>query len=345
MNAKPPGFRKHKTGVYFCRWGGQDHYFSKEREPSYQQYLKSLARWGEWRRERNTTRFPPLSASKPIFVAELVAKFLDYKEIEGGPSRRRFYANHLRRFANAFQNVHGSQIRANHLQAMKEDMIRAGYDPRTINHDLSCIKSLFNWASGMEIVPAVNLRFAKPLPLAPTLDRSLSRGQVAHFIKESPARIKPWLAINYLAMMRPSEVVRVVNGQGEWEEPWLFRLHKGKTDVRSQEHRRIVFSDAALAWLGRAEPHWTRQDSYYRCVGRWVDGEAKRRGDGARRLPYSPHVLRHSAATHLHELGAGRENTDLLLGHLPPRVSRTYVRIDWRSLREIVSQLTLPLDD
>lgn len=336
MNEKNPSFRQHKTGVWFTKWGGQNKYFSLDREESRVRYLRSIAEWAEWRQARNLTRFPPMK--KTHLVAGLVSKFLDLKELEGGKSRRSFYANHLRRFDHAYGPARGDRIRASDLQALKEDMTKGGYGPKTINHDLSAIKSLFLWASGMELIPAVNLRFAKGVSLPPTHNKAMAIREVETFLNSSPRHIRPWLAVSYFAMLRPSEIVRVVNRQGEWEQPYLFRLHKGKVDSRSQEFRRIVFSPNALKWLAKCEPRWTRQDSYYRAVERsFVD-------DGKAAWPGGPHPLRHSAATHLSQKGASRSDIDLLLGHLPPRVSRTYVQIAWQSLRRTVARLTLKLD-
>ena len=331
-DAKPlqfPKLHKHKTGQFFAKWGGQFHYYGADAVQAQDKYAEDMNRWREWKTASRAIR--RVVPSKPVFVAQLVAKFLDYKELEGGRRRRSYYANHLRRFANVYGNVHGGLIRAAALQSLKEDMLRSGYDPKTINHDLSCVKSLFLWASGMDYVPAVNLRMAKPMVLAPTPDRSLTRMQVKEFMNAVDGRVKPWLAVQYLCLMRPSEVVKVVNRQGVWEKPWLFRLHHSKTDERSQEFRRIVFSASALVWLKKCEPFCSRQDAYWKAVSRCI-------GD----LPYTPHVLRHTAATHLSEQKVDQRDIDLLLGHLPPRVTRTYVRIDWKSLQGKVARLKLP---
>jgi len=328
MNQRTPSLRQHKTGVWFTRWGGQDHYFSVDKQDSLGRYLDSLKDWSEWRSARNARRFPPMAKAK--LAVDIVERFLEAKEAEGGVGRRRYYHNHLRRFLHGYGHMRADAIRPAQLQALKEEMSRQGYEPKTINHDLSVVKSLFLWASGLDLVPAVNFRPVRSMPLPPTADRALTVEQVHEMIRKAPRGLDCWLAVNYLALMRPSEVVKVVNGWGHWEEPWLFRCH-GKVTGRTQEYRRVVFSDAALSWLAQCEPRWTRQDSYYRAT--------ERAG-----LTGGPHPLRHSAATHLGQLGVARPDIDLLLGHLPPRVSRIYVRIDWQSLRGQVARLSLRYD-
>ena len=326
MNLETPTFRQHKTGVWMTRWGGQDHYFTVDREESYKQYLDSLKQWAEWRAIRSATK--PQAAARPVFVADLVERFLDFKELEGGPRRRSYYRNHLRRFNAAFGTGRADLLRATHLHALKEQMMAAGFAPKTINHDISVVKTLMNWAVGMELVPPVNLSFVKALPVPPGPNKAKTALQVKTDIDKMPMPLQAWLAVNFLTMMRPTEVVRVINQQGVWEEKWLFRLHHYKTELVATEPRRIVFSDEALSWLEKCEPRWSREDTYYQA--------AYRAG-----FEGGPHHLRHSGATCLAKLGVDPRDIDLLLGHLPPHVGRCYGQIDWQRLRPTAALLSL----
>ncbi len=323
---KPPRLFLHATGQWASKWGGRFHYFGAVEATAQVKYLDSIKDWMIWQQSKRSKL--PSQVRRPHLVIGLSERFLKEKADEGGTGRRRHYENHLRLFLHTYGRLRGDMIRGSHLNDFRAWMVKEGYAPRTINHHLSAVKSLLYWASGLDLIPLVNLRTVRGMVLPPVPDKSLSKKQVRHILAKTPDRARPWVAINYLCLMRPSEVVRVVNGWGEWEEKWLFRLHQGKVDSRTQEFRRIVFSDRALWWLEQCEPHWTRQDSYYRALARAG-------------VPDAPHPLRHTAATHLARLGAARADIDLLLGHLPPRVSRTYVRIDWRALRGTVARLRL----
>ena len=59
---------------------------------------------------------------------------------------------------------------------------------------------------------------------------------------------------------RPSEVVRIVHGDGEWVQEGVFRLRVSKTD-RARLPRHLIVSDLAAHWLGICRPHWSRLDS------------------------------------------------------------------------------------
>lgn len=326
MNQRTPTLRKHVRGMWFCRWGGKDHYFGSDRTAAQELYLQSLSEWAQWRSSRNAQRLPPMREA--VSVAELSKKFLDWKEQQGGTNLRAYYNKHIGRFVAAFSHLRADMIRAAHLQAIKSDMLAAHYAPKTVNHDTVAIKAMLDWASGLEMIPAVALRGVKTLPLGPPKHRAIGLDGVRRMIRTAPDKLKPWLAINYLCLMRPTEVVRVVHRQGQWVEKGVFRLDRGKMDQRVSVARHICFSREAFSWLRRAETFWARLDTYSAAV---------RRECG----PGGPHPLRHSGATHLLQQGVARADIDLLLGHSPGRVSVTYAPIAWQPLRELVARITL----
>jgi integrase len=339
MYTKPPKFRKHARGLWFCHWAGKNHYFTRKRAESYKLFLKSIEDWTAWREAREAQR-PRLSSTVDT-MTDLAERFLEAKELERGDDMRRHYTKHLKRFLNAYGPQRVDVVRPIHIQAVKDEMLRGGYAPRTVNHDITAIKVLLNWGCGLEYIPPINLRGVKLLPLGPPPNKAIAVDRVRTMILHPPTadadtirrhkQLAPWLAINYLCLMRPSEVIKVVHKHGEWTEDGIFRLKNGKTDLTAKMARHVVFSDEALTWLDQCQPVWSRLDSYSPAFRRVF-------GSGG------PHPLRHSAATHLGQLGASRADIDLLLGHAPSRVSLTYAPVSWQPLRAIAAQLTLAPD-
>ena len=328
MNDRPPKLSLHKaTGQYRVHWGGQDRYLGKDRAEAQKRYLGELAAWAEWRKSRDQLRLPPLR--QPLLVAELVVRFLDSKERERGRGCRQRYERHLRRFNAMWGDLQADMIRAAQVQAFKEDLIGGRLlAPKTINHELTTISTLFHWAVDFEHIPPVNLRPVKLLRLPEPQPKALSWLEVYSMVYQAPERIGRWLGLQYLAFMRPSEVVKLVWQQGRWEGEGIYRLDglvKGTT-------RRIVLSEEALGWLRACDPCWARPDGYSLAV---------RRACG----PGGPHPLRHSAATHLlQQVGEGsRGLVDCLLGHTAPRVSRMYAPHNYPALRELAGRLSLKL--
>jgi integrase len=320
---RPPGLRQHTTGVWFCHWDGRNHYFTKDRSQSEALYAESLRGWAEWRARRPHSDH----GGRSVSVEGLALKFLEYKEATGGKRRRGYYWNHLQRFVAVFGNVRADLVRARDLQALKVDMVRGGYHPKTVSHDLGCVKSLFRWGVGMEMIGPVSLDFVRADPLPPPQPRVLEPEDVALMVGKVPPELAGWLAVSYLTMARPSEMVLIAGGRGRWETECVFAC-VSKSSSRSGELRRIVFSEEALGWLWQVEPRWQTESGYYQAVSAVLG-------------PGGPHPLRHSGATHLRRAGVAAPDIDLLLGHLPSRVTRSYVQIAWPSLQSSVSPLTL----
>lgn len=310
---KPPKLYRHATGQWCCKWGGRFHYFGTNKKIAKARYLESIKEWAAFKARPRARR----SRRRIIDVAE---RFLDSKDAEGGRDVRGYYAKHLARFITTFADVSAGRIRPRELEHLKQSMLEAGYAPRTINHDLTAIKTMLRWAGSMDLIPPVSFGGVRSLPLGPPPDKSLPDEVVWSMIRASGDRLMPWLALNYLCLARPSEIVRLVHQQGRWVEPGVFRLDRGKIDKSARLPRHLVLSDSALTWLEHASPTWSRLDSYSQAVRRVCE--------------YGPGVLRHSAATNLHRLGVAREDIDLLLGHAPPRVSLTYAPIVWQPLRQ-----------
>lgn len=326
MNTRPPTLQRHVRGTYFTHWGGRRRYLGRDPAEAQRRYLKELESWAAWRALRNTQRLPPMTQAYTL--AEIIAMFMEAKELERGPDLRRYYAKHTKRLLHAFGQARADQLRARHLQALKSEMQKVGYAPKTITHDIVAAKAVLVWAAGLEYIPPVMLQGVKTPSLGPPPDKSLSVKAVRKWVLGTEPPLRPWLAITYLGLMRPSETVRVVNEQGEWAEAGVFRLDRGKVDRSARMARHVVLSAEALRWLRLCEPVWSRLDTFSAAVRRVC-------GSGG------PHPLRHSAATHLVQAGVARADVDLLLGHAPPRVSLIYARIAWQPLRKTAARLSL----
>ena len=318
-NVRVPSLRLHATGQWFVRWAGKNHYFGRDRQAAVKPYLASLDDWRRWRDTLRRLQSP----RGGISITELVDRFCEAKTRELGSATGYYYRKHLRRFEGLTRGARADGVRPILLHELKLSMLENGYAPKTINHDLTAIKVMYHWASALELVPPVDFRGVRSVPLPPPADKSLPLETVKSMILEDATdALRPWLAVNYLGLCRPIEVVRLVHRQGTWTREGVYRLH-----VKSRV-RHVVLSGEALEWLARCQPRWSRLDSYSQACRDACD-----RG---------PHCLRHSAATHLARLhGIDRETIDRLLGHAIPRVSATYSAPEYATLRPVAALLTL----
>lgn len=326
MNVRTPTLRQLPDGRWMTKWGNKKRYFGRDAAEARKAYAKSLTDWAAWRANVAHAQAAPPHGS--ALVEHIARDFIASKGRERGPRLVRYYQNHLGRFVSYHGKAVASDIRVIHVQRVKDQMLLKDFKPKTINHDIVAIKVMFRWAEEQELIPAISLRGCRTLPLGPPPDKSLTIDQVRAMIEAATPAITPWLTINYLCGMRPSEVVRVIHGQGDWVEPGIFRLDRGKTDLTVSLKRHVVFSPLAFSVWKQCRPQWCSQEAYAgataRCCG-----------------PGGPGRLRHSAATHLRRLGTAPADIALFLGHVPSRVLTIYSQPAWQLLREVAAQLSL----
>lgn len=332
MAKRVPKLRQHKTGVWFVRFGGRDHYFTINHDESLQAYTEKLSEWvrrEETKKKHNTT--------DNITIAELYAAFIDSRAVDVTSWTVSWHRNHLRRFVALWGAFSAGSIDARLLQAFKADLGKLELAPRTQRHDLSAVKAMLQWGVNFEYLAPVNLAAVKPPPLPPPKRRGLPITRIRSIIRLAAgtergtdslsgeplipdSRVAPWLALCYLALLRPMEAVRLIHREGEFIEHGIFQLSVSKTQARTQMPRCIVLSEQALMWFNSASPHWASLSGFEQAVRRSVG-------------PGLPHPLRHSAASHLLQAGVARAEIEIILGHLPSRVSLTYAPIEWQPLR------------
>ena len=405
MHTREPGIR-HKPGRgYFVRWGGKDHYLSKDFSTAQKLFFEAdsphpaaRTRWHAWSMARRSGTLGPAHAATPhahapppapalpapprpsrpsLSVVRIAAMLDEHYLTIGRPDTAKYFRYHLRRFLH----VHGladlvamtspsprlgryAAPIVSALQALAEDLSRAGptesdpsiprLSPKTINHDLTACMRLFNFAAERGLCPAVNWKGLRKLPTRRGVPEPLSLERLHDLfsaVARTDARCLPYMAVCYLACARPTEALRVISRQGEFEslpaapgqprvERALFRPHAHKQSWRAgaagdSYGRTIIITDELLRWLDVASPHpssfrgyWSRLDSFSSaCVRAGLAG--------------GPHILRDSSASHLRDLGMPLEDVRTCLGHVPTGEWRSYARVPWRPLRAALSQLTL----
>lgn len=337
---QPPRLCFDKTlARWYVFWGGRRRWLATDRARAESLYAGEVAAWAKWRVDRAAKRTITRSPRR-WRVAELFHAFLIAREKEGvSDYTLSFYRNSLARFLGFFGGYCGDEFSVEDLTAFRHTLVDLGLSPKTISHELGAAKTLFQWAGDQGKLIAPNLRGCKP-PRARR--RKSPRGwpllELQQIIRSLPEAVRPWAVTQYLALMRPSEVIRAVHRQGEWIEDGILMLDQGKSEWRNQQPRRVVFSEPALAWLHRCEPAWSTLSSYRNAFG-----VRRSRVQGQSRyevvVPGGPHPLRHSGALHLLQAGADRRDVDLILGHLPPVVSTTYAPVQWQPLRAVAGVL------
>ncbi len=233
------------------------------------------------------------------------------------------------------------------LSAHLRQLRRAGLSPRSVSRALAAIRGFFGHlieAGERQDNPAINL---SPPRLWRTLPRVLTEKQVETLLAAPDVstplglRNKAMLELLYATGLRVSELTDLSLPQLRIDVGFLLALGKGNKE------RVVPVGEAAGKWLqqylnvGRAQLARGRQEKVFvnrrgdplSRQGFWKILRAYGREAGIEAL--SPHVLRHSFATHLLEHGADLRAVQMMLGQSDISTTQIYTHINAQRLRTL----------
>jgi len=229
------------------------------------------------------------------------------------------------------------------------DLLEAGHRESTRARRLAALKSFVRYLEreGV-IVPAWSDQLAAP-KIPRTLPHFLTVAEVVRLIEtpnvETPEglRDRAMLEVLYATGLRVSELLSLTINDW-WSDPPKIRcLGKGGKE------RYVPLGRMALTWLHqyviKVRPRWLRVDSpdhlFLTRRGKPLTRQGfwkilKRYGQRAGiTTPLTPHVIRHSFATHLLENGADLRAVQELLGHQDISTTQIYTHVSKSRLRPL----------
>ncbi len=289
-----------------------------------------------------------------------IREYVGYLRVEKGlrPSTCEAYACDLEQFAEHLEGrgrglVGGQQ---EDVTAFMEGMRGYGVDGRSVARKLSCLKGFYRWLllDGRIVVdPTLNVG-------APTtwkvLPKSLAEGEVAGMLERTGAaarmpdagalalRDHAILELLYAGGLRVGEICALrqedlaldmarvqVRGKGDKER--IVPL--GRSAVEALE-RYIEMGRASLVRAGMVQRALFLSVRGKTLTRQWVwemvRGMSSTLADGRRA---SPHMLRHSCATHMVEHGADLRSVQTLLGHADISTTQVYTHVAMERLKEV----------
>jgi integrase/recombinase XerD len=282
-----------------------------------------------------------------------VGEFLDTLQAEHGASRHTLaaYRHDLTDFARflARRRRELAQARADDVLAWMEQLRIDGLRPSSVARRLSAVRGLARHLvrEGKSSADPTE-HIERPRPPRP-LPRTLSRGAAAALV-ESPdvsralgVRDRALLELLYATGMRASECLGLKLDDVNLTAGYVICLGKGRKE------RLVPLGGEAGHWLARylrdVRPLATRR----RDTGRlfvnarggplsrqslWVLVRRAAEAAGVRRR-VSPHVLRHSFASHLLENGADLRSVQAMLGHADIGTTQIYTHLPSPTLRRM----------
>lgn len=287
-----------------------------------------------------TTAAPPDAPPFTLPPPPLLTRFEEEMRLRGyAPRTRKVYVGHVRRLlrdAGPGEDL-VTALRAHVLRRLQDSRVSRAYHNQLISAlRLFCTTTL---GYRVEELPLERPRRERRLPIV------LSQAELRRFLAavRNPKHLAI-LSIAYSAGLRVSEVVRL-RPEDLDRERGLLRVRGGK----GRKDRVTLLSETALslvdAYLEGAHPgRWlfpgARPGRHLtaRSVQK-VTADARRRAGISKTV--TPHVLRHSFATHLLESGTDVRLIQELLGHASVRTTEIYTHVSQRHIRRLRS----PLDE
>jgi integrase/recombinase XerD len=287
-------------------------------------------------------------------VSALVDAYLSHLEVERrlSPNTVESYGRDLTQLAAAAAG-RGRPVETLDRRALEEvvrQLMGEGRSPRSVARAVACFRGFYRFlvVSGhRQDNPAVDVQAPKAWK---TLPKFLSADEVDRLLaapdtsQPRGVRDRALIELFYATGLRVSEMVGLRQQDLNLESGYLTCFGKGR------KQRLVPIGDEASSWLTRyiqeSRPALLKRRTSPRLfvnarggsgltrVGFWkILKEHGRHAGLARTL--SPHVLRHSFATHLLERGADLRAIQMMLGHSDLSTTQIYTHILDARLRAV----------
>jgi integrase/recombinase XerD len=280
--------------------------------------------------------------------------FLDFCRVEKGLSANSLssYFLDLQRFSNGILPLAPQGATARDLAHYVESLYGAGLSARSIARHMTTLRNFYSFLTREGEIQADPSEFLIPPRQWSNLPKYLNREEIDRLLaapdasKPTGLRDQAMLELLYATGLRVTELCRLELSNVERDSGVLRVTGKGN------KQRLVPFGESAGEAMGlyvnQARPGllkgrasrflfvtarggaMTRQ-GFWKLLGRY----GKKAGIFR---DLTPHVMRHSFATHLVEGGADLRSVQIMLGHADISTTQVYTHVARRRLREIVDQ-------
>jgi integrase/recombinase XerD len=295
--------------------------------------------------------------------ARIVREYIAYLRVEKGmrPATCEAYSRDLDQLAEQLEARSGLLVTAaeSDLTAFLAHLRGHHVDARSIARKLSCLRGFYRWLLLDKRIahnPTVNIETPATWKVLP---KSLAESEVSAMLDSAAAaahspeaartpeaaalalRDHAILELLYAGGLRVGEIVALR------EEDLHLDLARAQVRGKGDKERIVPLGRRAVEALEEyaknARPHLSRagvQRALFLSVrGRaltrqWVWGMVRDAASGSARKA-SPHMLRHSCATHMVEHGADLRSVQRLLGHADIATTQVYTHVAMEHLKRV----------
>ncbi len=287
-------------------------------------------------------------------MEQILDQFLHYLVVEKGLSKNTIdaYSHGLNRFLDylkkkGIQEISG--VSKFDVRAFLLTLKKQGLSIKSVVRNLVAIRGLFQFLIGEEILEANPIeelespKIPKILPAILTLNEVVQLLEQPNLQTPMGIRDRAMLEVLYATGMRVSELTQLPMNQVNLEAGYVLVFGKGSKE------RIIPLGSEAMKWIAlyletAREKLAKRKESPCLFINRMGSGMSRQqlwksiKTYGLRaglRKRITPHLLRHSFATHLLEGGADLRSVQMMLGHVDISTTQIYTHVTGERLKKI----------
>jgi integrase/recombinase XerD len=287
-------------------------------------------------------------------LEQLLDQFLHYLIVEKGLSKNTIdaYSHGLNRFLDSLRkkgiqempSVSKFDVRAFLLALRKQ-----GLSTKTVVRNLVAIRTFFQFLIQEGILEANPIEELESPKIAKTLPEILNLKEVEQLLEQpnpqTPIGIRDraMLEVLYATGMRVSELTHLPINQVNLESGYVLVFGKGSKErivplgseamkwvalyLKAARERLAKGKESPFLFINRSGRGMSRQQF-------WKNIKAFGRRAGIRKR-ITPHLLRHSFASHLLEGGADLRSVQMMLGHVDISTTQIYTHVTGERLKKI----------
>lgn len=290
--------------------------------------------------------------NRPDKPGDIIRLFIQYLSVEKGlsPNTQQSYYHDLTKFSFFLkkEKISWFAVKEEDLIKFIHHTSRSGLSSRSLARIISTLRSFYRFLildGFLEMNPAANLSSPK---IWLNLPKLLSIDEVEQLIgepdldKKKGKRDRAMLELLYATGLRVSELIHLRLRDINLEDGFLICRGKGGKERIVPLGRQA--EQSVRNYLDTARPLLLKESTDLLFISSW--GRAfTRQGFWKMLKEYaqkaglekkiSPHVLRHSFATHMLERGADLRSVQLMLGHSQITTTQIYTHVGRKRLREV----------
>ncbi len=298
-----------------------------------------------------------MGVASHAMMHQLLDRFLHYLIVEKGLSSNTIeaYGHDLNRFLTDLKKKGIEEIDQVSKIDIREFLLRLkreGLSSKTQARVLVSIRGFFRFLTEEAILTVSPAEEIDSPKLAKTLPEILSLDEVERLLEqpepESPQglRDRAMLEILYATGMRVSELVRLQTDHVHLDAGYVLLYGKGSKErivpigqeamrwveryLKESRQRLLKARESRFLFISRSGTPMSRQQF-------WKSIKAYGRKAGIHKR-ITPHLLRHSFASHLLERGADLRSVQLMLGHVDISTTQIYTHVTGERLKKIHQQ-------